>query len=208
MNMWNKVVIGGLMTVLIGGLTIGAVNRTSDSLEKTTEESREVERLDRENADQNYGRGRAETDEAVVSGNRYGALLDTESNIQGNTLTQVNGQRGGGQGGSEAAGAQTEEVKDWFLVQGTVISVSEEELVVELTGGEQIIVEGRAWSFSQELNFVVKIGDRIQLDGFFEEEEFVVGGMENITTGQLVELREESGRPLWAGAWGRGRREA
>ena len=206
--MWNKVVIGGLMTVLIGGLTIGAVNRTSDSLEKTTEESRSVERLDRENADQNYGRGRAENDGAVESGNRYGALLDTESNIQGNTLTQVNGRRGGGQGGSEAAGDQTEEVKDWLSIQGIVISVDEEEMVVELSGGEQIIVEGRAWSFSQESGFVVETGDQIRLDRFFEDGDFEVGGMENITTGDAVVLREESGRPLWAGAGGRGRREA
>ena len=199
--MWSKVVIGGLMTVLIGGLTIGAVNRTSDSLEKTTEESRSVESLDRENADQNYGRGRAETDEAVESGNRYGALLDTE------VSTQVNGRRGGGQGGSEATGDQTEEVKDWLPIQGTVLSVSEEEMVVELTGGEQIIVEGRAWSFSQESGFVVNTGDQIQLTGFFEEGDFEVGGMKNITTGDAVVLREESGRPLWAGAGGRGRRE-
>ena len=169
------------MTVLIGGLTIGAVNRTSDSLEKTTEGSRSVERLDRENTDQNYGRGRAETDGAVESGNRYGALVDSESSIQGNTLTQVNGRRGGGQGGSEAAGAQTEEVKDWLSIQGTVISVDDEEMVVELSGGEQIIVEGRAWSFSQESGFVVETGDQIQLTGFFEEGDFEVGGMENIS---------------------------
>lgn len=200
--MWNKVVLGGLMTVLIGGLTIGAVNRTSDSLGKTTEESRSVERFDRENADQNIGRGRVESGEAAESGNRYGALLDTE------VSTHVNGRRGGGQGGSKAAGAQTEEVKDWLSIQGIVISVDEEEMVVELSVGEQIIVEGRAWSFSQESGFVVETGDQIQLTGFFEEGDFEVGGMENITTGQLVVLREESGRPLWAGAGGRWRREA
>ena len=40
--------------------------------------------------------------------------------------------------------------------------------------------------------------------GFYEVEEFEIGGFEDLTTQLLTMVREESGRPFWAGGSGRG----
>jgi hypothetical protein len=76
-------------------------------------------------------------------------------------------------------------------------------LVVEAATGQEIVIENRPWWFAQEQDFSARTGDRLTIVGFFENDEFEVGGITNLTTGKAVSIREESGRPLWAG---RGRR--
>lgn len=119
---------------------------------------------------------------------------------------------GGGQGGQEISagegrvdapgdgtGTGEAEVSEWLTIQGTVVNVDSYALVVETAGGEEIVIEGRAWSFVQEQGFSVQAGDAVTLVGFYEGEDLEVGQIDSITTGQTVLIREESGRPLWAG---------
>ena len=105
-----------------------------------------------------------------------------------------------------AAGAQAgESEKEWLTIQGTVASVDANTLVVLTTDGEQVTVEGRAWWFAQEQGFSAQVGDKVTLTGFHEDDHFEVGQIDDATTGQTVLIRDENGRPLWAG---RGRRSA
>ena len=76
-------------------------------------------------------------------------------------------------------------------------------LVVQAANGQEIVVENRPWWFAQEQGFSAQTGDELTVVGFYENDEFEVGGLTNLTTGQAVSIREDSGRPLWAG---RGRR--
>ncbi|UCC65558.1 MAG: hypothetical protein JSV36_11145, partial [Anaerolineae bacterium] len=68
-------------------------------------------------------------------------------------------------------------------------------------------VENRAWWFAQEQGFWTQTGHQMTLVGFYEddgpEQHFEVGRIDDNTSGQTVLVREENGRPLWAG---RGRR--
>jgi len=121
---------------------------------------------------------------------------------------QNNNQGGyGGQSGEDAPGDQTgtgqANVEGWLTFQGTVVSVDANALVVQTSSGEQVAVENRAWWFAQEQGFSTQVGDQVTLIGFYEGDEFEVGQIDDATNSQTVLIRDENGRPLWAG---RGRR--
>lgn len=111
--------------------------------------------------------------------------------------------RGRGLGSGSGAGTGEAEVETWLTLQGSVSRADPDALVVQLGGDEQVVLENRPWSFAQELGFAAEAGDSVSLTGFYEEDSLEVGTITNLRTGQEVQLREESGRPLWAG---RGRR--
>jgi hypothetical protein len=137
------------------------------------------------------------------------------------------GQAGGGQGGrgrggygaegnesapGDGTGTGQAQVDGWVTVQGTVSAVDGNVLVVQQTSdGQEFVVENRAWWFAQEQGFSAKVGDQVTLRGFYEDEDpltgsgqhFEVGRIDNASNDQIVIIREENGRPFWAG---RGRR--
>jgi hypothetical protein len=119
------------------------------------------------------------------------------------------GNRGsyGGQGREDAPGDQTgtgqANVEEWLTLQGTVVSVDADTLVVQTANGEQVTIENRAWWFAQEQGFSAQVGDQVTLVGFYENSDFEVGQIDDATNGQAVLVRDENGQPLWAG---RGRR--
>jgi len=112
----------------------------------------------------------------------------------------------GGEGNSDApgdsAGAGQAQVGEWLTLSGTVVSVDADALVVQTAEGE-VVVENRPWWFAQELSFSAQVGDQVILTGFYEDGVFEAGQIDDTTTGQTVRLRDENGRPGWAG---RGRR--
>jgi len=81
--------------------------------------------------------------------------------------------------------------------------VDADTLVVQTAGGEQVTMENRPWWFAQEQGFSAQVGDQVTLVGFYEGDDFEVGRIDDATNGQKVLVRDENGRPLWAG---RGRR--
>jgi len=113
-----------------------------------------------------------------------------------------------GEGNAEAPGDGTgtgqAQVDEWLTLAGSVVSVDADELLVQTDDGQQILIDGRAKRFLDELGFTAQGGQRLQLTGFYEDGDFEVGTVDNITTGQTVQIRDESGRPLWAGGGRRG----
>jgi hypothetical protein len=132
---------------------------------------------------------------------------------QASVAQGVRGQGRGAQGGSgsqgraeaPAAGSPLAEthVDDWLSVVGTVGSVDSSVLVVH-TDGQEVVVEGRAWRFAQELGFTAQVDDQVTLTGFYEDGEFKVSQIDDATNGETVLIRDETGRPMWAGRGGRG----
>jgi hypothetical protein len=112
----------------------------------------------------------------------------------------------------EGTGIGLSEVDEWVTLDGVVASVDSVELVVQTTDGQEILVDGRPWLFTQEQGFSVQVGDHVTLIGFYEDGDpltssghsFEVGQIQNASTGQTVVIREDSGRPLWAGGGRRG----
>lgn len=191
--MFKKIILIVLFVGLTGALVAGAINRTqakSDQLETNP-----------------GGRGQSAEHTAQLSGE---ANQGSEANGRGN--------QGQGQAQSEerALGRYQEEtgvvqpgvgqaeVEAWITLSGRVDSVTESELLVELVDGTLVSVANRPWSFALEQGFQAAAGDEIRLTGFYENEAFEVGQLENLSTELVVPIRQETGRPLWAGGgrWG------
>lgn len=114
------------------------------------------------------------------------------------------GQSSGRERDTADPGAGQADVEAWIQLQGTVVSVDVDTLLVELGSGEQVSMENRAWWFALEQGFSVHAGDQVILSGFYEGEDLEVGRIENLTSGQTVLIREPGGRPMWAGGGRRG----
>jgi hypothetical protein len=119
-----------------------------------------------------------------------------------------NGQGGNGQGGNgQASGGQgdgvgLENVEDWLTLEGAVTAVDESALVLQVADGE-LIVDGRVWLYALEQGFSTEEGHAVAVTGFWEDGEFKPVELVDTTAGGSVTVRDEGGRPYWAGQ-GRG----
>jgi hypothetical protein len=88
-------------------------------------------------------------------------------------------------------------------VEGRVVA-TEDELILETAGGETMVVHvGPEW-YREQHGYQITAGDQLAVRGFYWEGGFEAGQIDNQTTGQVIELRDENGFPLWGGR-GRGR---
>lgn len=131
-----------------------------------------------------------------------GALA--EAGGDGNLAPGRSGQGAARAGGGlfaagEAPGVGQAVVGEWISLQGTISSIDEGALVIELSSGELITIDSRPWRFALEQGFSAAAGDQISITGFYEGDSFETGRLTNLTNGQVTLIREESGRPLWAG---------
>jgi hypothetical protein len=208
----KKIVLGVLLVGLIGVLVAGAIVRTVDKAGQVAEArgsesglggyeaAGERERdCDEEKGDQDgLGQGGTQGQGGLGQGGGEAAGVGNGGRGQGGQGSAVSEAAPG-----SGAGCGEAQVDEWVRLQGTVASVGEDALVMLLDSGEQLTVENRPWWFAQEQGFSARAGDEVVLDGFYEDDHFEVGQLNNETSEQTVSIREESGRPLWAG---RGRR--
>jgi hypothetical protein len=69
-------------------------------------------------------------------------------------------------------------------------------MIVSTDSGD--IPVGTGPGYLQEMGFELLNGDTVQVSGFWEDGEFKA---ESITRdGEMIALRDESGRPIWSGA--------
>ena len=180
--MTKKILLGTVLFGLVSILIVGAVLRTTD-------------KTDQGSASHNgQSRSSISQETLVIQDDRQGG---NQRGTQGKSQDST-----GAPGETNSDGEVT--IQSWLTREGTVEAVDEELLTIALADGEAMVVEGRVWSFAQEQGFLATSGDRVSLEGFWEDGDFVVGSIENVTTGHTVLLREESGRPLWAGGGQRG----
>jgi hypothetical protein len=190
-KMIGKVIVGIAIAVLTGGLVIGAMNRTS---------SREADgnRF-------NTGENRSGSDEEPNS-ERFGGGLNGSQAEDGLPNTpRYQGEQGGDRG---LSGIETTEKgvavgsDVWIQLPGTVTGIDPGLLQVRLEDGNLLEVSRRAWWYAQDQGFSASIGDQLTLTGFIEGDEFETTELENLTTGFSVSIRDENGKPLWAGKGG------
>jgi hypothetical protein len=90
-----------------------------------------------------------------------------------------------------------EQFTETETLTGTVQSYDEYELWVNTDQGN-ILIDGRSLSFALEAGFTANVSDSVSLYGFYEDGDFEVIRINNLTTGQTTTLRDESGRPGWS----------
>lgn len=207
--MIKKIFVGVLLAGVFGLLVFGAVNRT---LAKTTDNEyqttgQNITAGNGNNQDNNLVAGELQGNGAgdgsgPIQENRSTNLKLSNNNSQS---SQSAGGSGNGQGGpSETApgdGTSTgiAEVEEWLTIEGTVASTDPDLWIVTLSDGTSLEIEGRALSFLTDLGFTVSVNDDLSLQVFLEDDEYEIGQIENLTTSEIAVIREESGRPLWAG---------
>ena len=217
--MIKKIILGVLLAGVSGALIFGAINRTNLILNKEsgTTVARSSE-INQGNGNRENGQfaNQSEQDERVRQyKNADQSNSDVNNRNAGNNEPRIEGQQtssqgyrggnGNGQGNvsQDKAGNGVGEAeltdKDWLTLEGTVVNFDSETLVTNLSTGNELLVEGRAWSFAQESSFSTSVGNELRLSGFYEGEDFEVGSIEDLTSGQTVLLRDENGRPMWAG---------
>jgi hypothetical protein len=96
-------------------------------------------------------------------------------------------------------GQAQDQVREWLTLIGTVERIDESTLIIGLASGEPITVEGRPWRYALEQGFSAAVGDRLIVTGFYDGEVFEVGQLANSTSDQTLNIRQDNGRPLWAG---------
>jgi hypothetical protein len=139
--------------------------------------------------------------------NRTAARSGEISSTQHGQTTQAVEQRGGrngaggNQGNVEAVGEAS--VIEWQTVSGTISNVDASYAEIMLSDGRTVEVGGRAWQLAAAQNFTANAGDNVTVHGFDENGVFQAGQIGNQRNGQTLNLRDTTGRPLWAGR-GRG----
>ncbi len=97
---------------------------------------------------------------------------------------------GTGQGRNE-----TVRTVEWETLTGEV-TVVDGDITVQTAEGDVLVGLGQA---SYREGFALEVGDEVSVTGFHEDGEFKAGTVENLTTGETLVLRDETGRPMWAG---------
>jgi len=174
--MVKKIVLGTLLLSLIGILVVGAVIRTLDKTGNVAEARGE-------------GRGR--------SAGENGSPLAAE---QG----RGPGQGGGAYGRSDGSGALLigeRAVEALTVFEGTVVRAPAAgvDLVLEPESGEEVVV-GTGPGYLADQGLVLGAGDRVRVQGFWEDGEFKAAQVTRLRDGLTVNLRDQLGRPAWSGS--------
>lgn len=111
------------------------------------------------------------------------------------------GQAGGGRQGLAIDPAEPDRAEDRaaMVLAGTVVQLDGSELVLQTPEGEQIAAGLGKPSYWESLGITLQAGDPVEITGFWEDGEFEVLTLTATATAQTAVLRDESGRPLWAG---------
>ena len=198
--MLRKILLGVLLVGVIAVLLLGAACRTNAITAKGDGSSEGTSSLlgifsggDQSSGDNFQGGG---------GNNRRGGGSGGGSR-QGGTGSQSSSNEDQGVGNSAAGsnlGSTQASTREWITIEGTVSSLTPDGLTVLSDQGEVYEVANRAWRFAQEQGFTTSLGNQLSIDGFFDENNvFEACQITDLTTGESVMLRDESGRPLWAG---------
>jgi len=88
--------------------------------------------------------------------------------------------------------------ESWMELTGKVTTLEDDRVVVETDEGSVEVHLGPEWYWEAE-GITLEVGDVVEIVGFYEGNTFEVAEVENLTGGGAVSLRDETGRPLWAG---------
>jgi hypothetical protein len=189
--MIKKIGLGVLFASLVGLLIFGAVNRTI----ATT-------------GDGTHSASNRTTQTGELGGNGRGRQSETSSVDR--QFSRVSGPgsygRGGGRNRAYSSETQANDQQsglEYVPLQAQVSSINGDLLLLTCDDGQEIEIDGRAWRFIQENGFRLQIGDLITAQGFYDtENRLEIATITNQTNSEELIIRDDSGRPMWAGRGG------
>lgn len=198
--MLKKIVLGILLVGVIAVLLFGAACRTNAITTKGSGSQEDTSSLFGifSGGDQS-GSG---TFQGGSGNNRRGGGSGG-GNQQGGTGSQSSSGGDLGTGNNTAAGdldSAQASTREWTTIEGTVSVLTLDVLTVTSDQGAVYEIANRPWRFAQEQGFTTSLGNRLSIVGFFDENNvFEASRITDLTTGESVILRDDDGRPLWAG---------
>jgi hypothetical protein len=203
--MLKKIFLGILLVGLIAVLLFGAACRTNAITAKGSGSQEGTSSLfgifssGGQSSSSNFQGG---------GGNNRGGGGSGRVSQQGGTGSQSSSNVDQGTGNSTAAselGSTQASTREWITIEGAVSSLTPDVLTVTSDQGVVYEIANRAWRFAQEQGFTTSPDNRLSILGFFDENNvFEACQITDLTTGERVTLRDENGRPLWAGRGGSG----
>ncbi|MBI1281850.1 MAG: hypothetical protein GC179_27240 [Anaerolineaceae bacterium] len=107
--------------------------------------------------------------------------------------SEQNGQGGTGQGQEQIPADQ------WETITGTITAVYSNNLTIKTNDNTTITIQLGRQDFIQGQSVVFTTGDKVEVLGFWQNEQFQAGQITNTSTNQRLLLRDPNGRPLWGG---------
>jgi len=194
--MIKKILLGTVFVGLLAVLAAGGVIRTLDKTSQVAEA-------------RGAGQGYSVDHQAGVDGegSGYGQGNGNAGTAAGSGLGRGQGNAGNGLAERQYANLEAAP-EEWLAYQGTVLQPPAEglDLVIRTADGEELTV-GTGPMYMAGQGFTLQAGEQIQVRGYWEDGEFKAAQVTRHSDGRSIDLRDESGRPLWAGPGqgGRGR---
>jgi hypothetical protein len=196
--MIKKIVLITLFVLFAGALIYGAMNRTMATSETTRRiESQKVAINERDplNEQESFGQGNQ----------GQGQGLGREQGNEGQGQSQGQGQGNPGRGNQDQGQGRNRQVKaaeiqERVTITGDVVQAPGLgiDMILETASGEVLI--GTGPGYLAEQGFEIQVGDAVSVDGFWENEEFKATEITLLADDSSIVLRDEWGRPMWAGA--------
>ena len=199
--MLKKIVLGTLFIGLIGVLVTGAVIRTMDRTERVAEAEGNGHGHDEasEHAHDEASEHAEHAEHAHDEASEHAEHAEGESG-------QGRGSQGQGNTGGDVAERQYPNYdgsppEGWLVHEGAVVLAPEDgvDLVIEMSDGKKLTV-GTGPNYMASQGFILQAGEPVQVMGYWEDHEFKAAQVTRLADGQTITLRNELGRPAWAGA--------
>ncbi len=145
------------------------------------------------------GSGRT-ADEGAQQGNSYRGRAQNSAPGRGRTPGLGAGSAVGHANGGAGDGASLADhpSNTWEILEGTVLGLEGNALTLDTLDGPRQVHLGPEWYWEAQA-VAVEIGDEVEVEGFYESDAFEVAQIKNLSNGNAAILRDETGRPLWAG---------
>lgn len=138
----------------------------------------------------------------MVAGVAY-AVIGSDAGAQpGGRWREAASEPAGSRRAAEGDDARQPEAaaEDWLSLNGVVESSDGSELVLRTETGDPIDVALGQSSYWEAQGLDLAPGEAVVVEGFYDEAGlFSAARLTVVATGQTVVLRDEGGRPLWAG---------
>ena len=91
--------------------------------------------------------------------------------------------------------------QDWVVVEGIVVQVPQEgvDLIIETAEGAELQI-GTGPNYLETQGFALQAGEEVHVRGYWEDGELKAAELTRLQDGASIALRDEFGRPAWAGS--------
>jgi hypothetical protein len=204
--MFKKILVLGLLAVVIVATAFSIYNNTlAAQAEPETAAALDTAAASAVAAPGNGQGAQARGGQGAGTGIAFDAQANLDTTVAGAGPGNGQAQSRGSQGGGTGVPAPQNGLTEWVTYSGEVMAYTAPTFTLVTDSGETISAELGNISYVEQLGLVLQVGDQVSVTGFWD----VNGGLalKSLTldaTGQTFALRDDLGRPLWAGGKGQG----